>query len=177
MLWKHRTQPIHRRTSATFRDVYLKKRPDNIPFSRGICVGRILFHIPWTTALRALCRESEEEYSDDDDMSWKVRRAAAKCLEAVIATRHEMLDEFYRTVSPALIARFKEREENVKVDILQAYVALLRQTKPLLAQQQTLTPADLANAEGTLALVAAQVRVPNESGPELPCSRLCPPLS
>uniref|UniRef100_A0A131XVQ6 Putative tata-binding protein-interacting protein n=1 Tax=Ixodes ricinus TaxID=34613 RepID=A0A131XVQ6_IXORI len=101
--------------------------------------------------------ESEEEYSDDDDMSWKVRRAAAKCLEAVIATRHEMLDEFYRTVSPALIARFKEREENVKVDILQAYVALLRQTKPLLAQQQTLTPADLANAEGTLALVAAQV--------------------
>lgn len=75
--------------------------------------------------------ESEDEYSDDDDMSWKVRRAAAKCLEAVIATRHEMLPEFYRVVSPALIARFKEREENVKVDILQAYIALLRQTRPL----------------------------------------------
>lgn len=48
-----------------------------------------------------------EEYSDDDDMSWKVRRAAAKCLESVIATRHESLAEFYKTVSPALIARFK----------------------------------------------------------------------
>lgn len=48
-----------------------------------------------------------EEYSDDDDMSWKVRRAAAKCLESVIATRHELLAEFYKTVSPALIARFK----------------------------------------------------------------------
>lgn len=52
------------------------------------------------------CPDSEE-YSDDDDMSWKVRRAAAKCLESVIATRHELLAEFYRTVSPALIARFK----------------------------------------------------------------------
>ena len=74
--------------------------------------------------------ESEEEYSDDDDMSWKVRRAAAKCLEAIIATRHELLQEFYLKVSPVLIGRFKEREENVKADIFHAYVALLKQTKP-----------------------------------------------
>jgi hypothetical protein len=40
-----------------------------------------------------------------------------------------MLVEFYKTVSPWLIARFKEREENVKVDIFHAYVALLKQTK------------------------------------------------
>lgn len=40
-------------------------------------------------------------------MSWKVRRAAAKCLDAVIGTRHEMLMDFYKNVSPALIARFK----------------------------------------------------------------------
>lgn len=74
--------------------------------------------------------ESEDEYSDDDDMSWKVRRASAKCLEAIIATRHEMLLEFYKVISPVLIARFKEREENVKVDIFHAYIALLRQTRP-----------------------------------------------
>ena len=90
---------------------------------------------------------SDDEYSDDDDVSWKVRRAAAKCIEAVIVSRHEMIEQFYRTISPALInrlvhsiidknsvrnflCRFKEREENVKADIFHAYQALLRQTKP-----------------------------------------------
>jgi len=47
----------------------------------------------------------EDEYSDDDDMSWKVRRASAKCLQAIITTRHELLAQFYRTASPTLIAR------------------------------------------------------------------------
>lgn len=73
--------------------------------------------------------EGSEEYSDDDDMSWKVRRSAAKCLESVISTRHELLEDFYRTLSPALIARFKEREENVKSDIFHAYIALLKATR------------------------------------------------
>ncbi|XP_038208414.1 cullin-associated NEDD8-dissociated protein 1 [Zerene cesonia] len=83
-----------------------------------------------------------EEYSDDDDMSWKVRRAAAKCLESVISTRHELLAEMYITVSPALIARFKEREENVKCDILSAYTALLRATRPPPALQMPIAPTD-----------------------------------
>lgn len=72
-----------------------------------------------------------DEYSDDDDMSWKVRRSAAKCLEAVISTRTDMVEEFYKTLSPALIARFKEREENVKSDIFHAFIALLRITRPI----------------------------------------------
>lgn len=70
-----------------------------------------------------------EEYSDDDDMSWKVRRAAAKCLESVIATRVELIEEIYKFLSPALISRFKEREENVKSDIFHAYIALLKVTR------------------------------------------------
>ncbi|NXL85292.1 CAND1 protein, partial [Alectura lathami] len=75
-------------------------------------------------------QESDDEYSDDDDISWKVRRAAAKCLEAVVSSRHDLLQDFYKTLSPVLISRFKEREENVKADIFSAYISLLKQTLP-----------------------------------------------
>ncbi|KAF6098817.1 putative cullin associated and neddylation dissociated 2 (putative) [Phyllostomus discolor] len=75
-------------------------------------------------------QESEDEYSDDDDMSWKVRRAAAKCMAALISSRPDLLPDFHRTLAPALICRFKEREENVKADVFGAYIVLLRQTRP-----------------------------------------------
>ncbi|NWR56784.1 CAND1 protein, partial [Bucorvus abyssinicus] len=76
-------------------------------------------------------QESDDEYSDDDDISWKVRRSAAKCLEAIVSSRHDLLQDFYKTLSPILISRFKEREENVKADIFSAYISLLKQTLPI----------------------------------------------
>ncbi|XP_065741000.1 cullin-associated NEDD8-dissociated protein 2 isoform X3 [Phocoena phocoena] len=75
-------------------------------------------------------QESEDEYSDDDDMSWKVRRAAAKCLAALISSRPDLLTNFHCTLAPVLIRRFREREENVKADVFGAYIVLLRQTRP-----------------------------------------------
>lgn len=98
---------------------------------------------------------SDDEYSDDDDMSWKVRRAAAKCLDAVVSTRHEMLPEFYKTVSPALIARFKEREENVKADVFHAYLSLLKQTRPV--QSWLCDPDAMEQGETPLTMLQSQV--------------------
>jgi len=99
--------------------------------------------------------DANDEYSDDDDMSWKVRRAAAKCLEAVISTRRDLLPELYRIVSPALIARFKEREENVKSDIFHAYMALLKQTRP--SAGSSLDPNCMEQEDAPLCLLQAQV--------------------
>ena len=75
-----------------------------------------------------------------------------------ISIRHEMIDNFYRTISPALITRFKEREENVKSDIFHAYIALLRQTKPVTGIAAP-DPASMEAEEGPVSLLQAQVNL------------------
>uniref|UniRef100_A0A8B9FYL9 Cullin associated and neddylation dissociated 2 (putative) n=1 Tax=Amazona collaria TaxID=241587 RepID=A0A8B9FYL9_9PSIT len=102
-------------------------------------------------------QESDDEYSDDDDISWKVRRSAAKCLEAIVSSRHDLLQDFYKTLSPVLISRFKEREENVKADIFSAYISLLRQTLPI---QSWLHVAD-ASGKDDVPLRMLQNQVPS----------------
>ncbi|KAM0046728.1 putative TATA-binding protein interacting (TIP20) [Helianthus debilis subsp. tardiflorus] len=72
--------------------------------------------------------DSTNEYTDDEDVSWKVRRAAAKCLAALIVSRPEMLSNLYDEACPKLVDRFKEREENVKMDVFNTFIELLRQT-------------------------------------------------
>ncbi len=52
---------------------------------------------------------SDEDYSDDDDVSWKVRRSAAKVLETIIMTRLDMLEDFFRMISPVIVSQFKGR--------------------------------------------------------------------
>lgn len=81
----------------------------------------------YADSMRGLCRLSDEEYSDDEDVSWKVRRAAAKCLQAIIESYPDLLKDIYPKSATALIGRFKEREENVKSDIFQTFVDLVKQ--------------------------------------------------
>lgn len=69
----------------------------------------------------------DDDYSDDDDMSWKVRRASAKVLNAALTSRPELLAQNVNTVAPVLVARFSEREESVRLEILDTFLALLKQ--------------------------------------------------
>ena len=79
-------------------------------------------------------QEFEEEggIDDEDDLSWKVRRCAAKVLYTIISTRGsgDLLDSgiLYDRIAPVLIRRFREREENVRLEILTAMALLIRKT-------------------------------------------------
>ncbi|KAH9911655.1 TIP120-domain-containing protein [Fomitopsis serialis] len=73
--------------------------------------------------------ELDDQYSDDEDMSYKVRRSATKLLGAIIATRPELLTTLYKEVSPVLISRFGDREETVRVEVWSTYSVLLQQTR------------------------------------------------
>ena len=76
--------------------------------------------------------EEEAGMSDDDDMSWKVRRCAAKVLYVIVSTRSngDLLDNgvLYDEIAPTLIKRFQEREENVRLEILAALDLLINKT-------------------------------------------------
>jgi cullin-associated NEDD8-dissociated protein 1 len=90
--------------------------------------------------------EEEEEdedddnyYSDDDDNSWKVRRAAIKVLSAAIAYHPTRLASFYEKCSEKLIKRFKEREEGVRLEVIQCFTALIKATVVEIEKTTSLT--------------------------------------
>jgi cullin-associated NEDD8-dissociated protein 1 len=70
--------------------------------------------------------DDEEVYSDDEDGSWKVRRAGAKLAAALVSQYPDVLLNIYRQLAPALVSKFKEREEAVRPDIYQSYNDLIR---------------------------------------------------
>lgn len=61
---------------------------------------------------------SLDDASEEDDSSWKVRRASIRCLSAFIRTKADILQNYYETILATLINRMKERDHNVKVSDL-----------------------------------------------------------
>lgn len=83
--------------------------------------------------------DSDDEEDDDDDESWKVRRSAIRALKAVVeAKKHNPVTLWKHeyavrrgksmAVAAALVGRFKEREENCRVGILDCFTRLLTVT-------------------------------------------------
>eukprot|EP00003_Mantamonas_plastica_P001680 TRINITY_DN1118_c0_g1_i7.p1 TRINITY_DN1118_c0_g1~~TRINITY_DN1118_c0_g1_i7.p1 ORF type:complete len:932 (+),score=400.03 TRINITY_DN1118_c0_g1_i7:53-2848(+) len=70
-----------------------------------------------------------DDYSDDNDVSWKVRLACSKTVRAIIISRPDLLAHLYQEIAPLLVERFREREENVKLDIFETFVELLNATR------------------------------------------------
>lgn len=83
--------------------------------------------------------DEDDGFSDVDDVSWKVRRCAAKALYTIIngssATDHDTL---FGSIAPVLIARLRnEREDNVRLEVIYATTALVRKTGPSSTASET----------------------------------------
>jgi len=63
--------------------------------------------------------------AQDDDTSWKVRRAAIKMLAALIQTHKSHVQQFHIEICDALLNRFKEHDVNVKIEIFDTFRILL----------------------------------------------------
>jgi len=76
--------------------------------------------------------EEETGYDDDEDAIWKVRRCAAKVLYTLISTRSngDLLEDgtLYERVAPALITRFREREDNVRLEVMATLSNLIKKS-------------------------------------------------
>lgn len=98
---------------------------------------------------------SASDYSDEeddaDDTSWKVRRAATKLVKAVIIARPDINAHMYEECADGLLRRFRERAEQVRVDILECFTSLIENTTipGLQAQDPLMAPPTMQRANSS----------------------------
>ena len=99
--------------------------------------------------------EEEEEYggSDDDDTSWKVRKAAIKVITAIVVARPDMLQRLYDDYIEQIVGRFKEREENVRLDVLHCLGCMLQSSLVNAPKNEDLRASATSHAGGAGASV------------------------
>lgn len=124
--------------------------------------------------------EEDGAMSDDDDASWKVRRCAAKALYAIISTRSngDLLDNgiLYEKVAPVLISRFKEREENVRLEFLATLASLIRKTGEGVSLLAPIIDRDLDFSVDYASRSRKRRRVNSDAGPFDAVGAFYPPL-
>jgi cullin-associated NEDD8-dissociated protein 1 len=140
--------------------------------------------------------DDDEDDDDDDDESWKVRRSAIRAIRGVVEShRHDPAMLWTRpyvvrgesdddhdhdhdhdntnttnktttTVAAALVRRFKEREENCRVGVLECFTRLLAVT---LQAQAAAAPTGLSasavsaqNSDGDVVMAAAEPGEPEQ---------------
>lgn len=70
----------------------------------------------------------DDDYGDEDDNTWKVRRASIKVIQAFIHSRPELLEQLYYQCTDSLVGRLKEREESVKTAVILCLEELMKVT-------------------------------------------------
>mgnify|MGYP001018963282 CR=1 FL=1 len=68
----------------------------------------------------------DEEQDDDDDTAWKVRKSAIKIIDAIIVSCPMQLREYYIKFVDLLSKRFIERDDNVKIEIMETFQTLIK---------------------------------------------------
>lgn len=72
---------------------------------------------------------------DDDDTSWKVRRGANSIVNSIVRTRRDLVSTIHAKYCPALVNCFKERIDDVKIDILDTFMQILDTFDPKSSSQ------------------------------------------
>jgi cullin-associated NEDD8-dissociated protein 1 len=91
----------------------------------------------------------EGDFDDEDDLSWKVRKSASRVLAALIRAYPSALTTFYGPVAKALVSRFNEDEDNVRMEVLSTFLVLLHQTAAI-GIAHTGASVSLANSSGAI---------------------------
>ena len=70
--------------------------------------------------------DNQDAEQDDDDTSWKVRRGAYRVINAIISTRPDLHVEICKNQGAKLSEKFRERVDDVKCDLLEAFKVLIQ---------------------------------------------------
>jgi len=81
--------------------------------------------------------DDDDAFGDVEDLSWKVRRYAARVLLTIVSISSPADQEgLVKTVAPALLSRLnKEREDGVRMEVMSATTTLIRKASAITASQ------------------------------------------